>query len=91
MTIASAITPRVQASDTERFEVSGVAGRDSLAGGLGDRRDQSMHPAVVTSAFGGLGALRSAGSMAWGVGRAVARVPESGCARRCEGLPAVAG
>lgn len=35
----AAITPRVQALDTERFEVSNVAGHDSLVGGLGDGRD----------------------------------------------------
>ena len=30
------MTPRVQASDAEWFEVSGVAGHDDLVGGLGD-------------------------------------------------------
>lgn len=42
MKIASVVTPRVQASDTEWFEVSGVAGHDNLAGGSGDGRDQRV-------------------------------------------------
>ncbi|WP_204802859.1 hypothetical protein [Mycobacterium riyadhense] len=48
MKIASVVTPRVQAADTERFEVSGIAGHDNLAGGLGDGRDQRV---VVWSVF----------------------------------------
>lgn len=40
--VASAITPRVQASHTEWFEVSGVARHDSFVGSLGDGGGQRV-------------------------------------------------
>lgn len=46
---ASLVGPGVQASDTERFEMSGVAGYDDLSGTLGDGRDQRI---IVGSVFG---------------------------------------